>query len=855
MEGDIKREMSSEAPEQSPLDRAKAEANELIQKVQDDLDSIRTAPVNELEMRINSLRDSFQASQESAIVNVETALKSSDTRIDDLERGLRAEKKRTTNLAIDLANHKYKAETKYGQLKVLIIDFALQRSNHGLTKSYLHEAKSELEEANRRAADLQNNFRAVQQRNIDLQAELGLAEQQPANLEERLKEVEQRNAGLETDLRSATQRASTAEDELKAFKFRFKLINDDMNALASSSEQQLTVTKPVPSFTPPPIARPSVTGRSYAQLSTAQPSFALPQHQQGAMVGRKGGPQRHDTSVRAQSLDSHASNSTGDKEPDVLHCRCILNGIMDRANPLSKCYFFSPVNTDTRALLTSQNAKLGPINLSIMKERLARGDYMSSTSFKADFDRMIADCKRLNPPDSGVHTAAEDLAKIFEQMWSTRHTCSHKYADIISQDGEIRSHKRKASTERPGSSEGDLQAKKGRDESRPIDDDVQLTRRDTDENIPVHPAVNRPRQVADQFRSPAGVNVPVWEGHLTTGPGIGVNVALNLRVERVSFAKPASTLSDWKTLLPRDLRVTAHAKTQSAEEELFAHNFYEYWNTMTLSLKPASGNDSSAFGQLSEYLISKDRFATVSHQQRGNVRKIYLIPALPKSDCPENILSLAHKVLPRAQQKNSMFMVILYWVDLEDRTPIRQAWSDIIKAVHSSDMGDLSGISDRLMQHPLPIYGPSSMAVLSAEQYFVSTFSNIPLSHRFAESKTPGDSHRSFLNLSYPKLERSDSSGIDGVNIPKSVFILGRVVDRWGSVFELLIVDIENNDRPIWMIPSRARQDDQLGTTIGLLTSKFPQSLKEWDETITDKLREVQLTKQLKDTGLQIERY
>lgn len=861
MEGDIKREMSSEAPEQSPLDRAKAEANELIQKVQDDLDSIRTAPVNELEMRINSLRDSFQASQESAIVNVETALKSSDTLIDDLEQSLQAANERIASLDSDLSDHKEEAETRTCHLKV---ELASQRINYVSTKQDLQKAKNELEEANRRAADLQNDFGAVQQRNVSLQAELDLAKKQPANLEHRLKEVEQRNASLETDLRSATQRASTAEDELKAFKSRFKLINDDMNALASSSEQQSTVTKPASSFTPPPVARPSVARRSLAQVPpapasvtrrslapvpTPRPSFALSQHQQVPMGERKGGPQRHDTRVRTQSPESHASSSTGDEEPDLSHCQWILNGIMSETNEMVSPYFFSPENTDVRSFLTFKGVKFGPMNLSIMKEKLTKGAYTSSTSFKADFDLMVADCKRLNPPDSLICETADELVKVFERSWSIKRTHSEKPRARFSQDPESSGHKRKASTEGPVSSEGGRK-KKLREDTPFNHDAVQPPSSDIDEHVSVSPAMDRSRQMAEKSRSLAECD-SVWQGHLTTGTRIGFDVAFDVIAKRVSVVKPVKTRELWKGLLPDDLHVTAPLKMIPVEHDLFSLNFGLKKDIVTLCLEPASENDTLAFHKLSRYLISRGRYATISHQQHHAVSKIYLIPSLPKNQDLRCIRSLEYKVLPAVQAKNTMFMVIVYHVFSDDGEPIRQAWNDIIKTVHSPDMSEIAGIRDCFIHHPLPI--KITTLVFRAERFINLMLRNVPLRQRVAGAKLT-EYPSNFLKLSYPKLYQSGTSKIEDVKLPEIVFIFGAVMGG-GYAQEFLVVDVENRDRPLWVIPRASDRDSGFGTAIGLLRSKFPKSWQEWEENIDDKLRKTQSENLLKGTGMQIERF
>lgn len=786
--------MSSQTPQQSALELAKARANELIQKIQDDLDSIRTAPVNELEIRINSLNNSFESRKKSAVANVETALQSSDKRIGDLEQSIQAEKDRAATLTSELSTQTEEAKNQLGRVTA---ELASQKLDHGFTKFDLNKSKSELQEANRMNADLH----------------------------ERLKAVEQRNVDLEADVKTVTQRAATAEDELKAFKSRFKQINDDMTtALASSSAQHPTVAQPVSSSAPSPT-------------------------KQGNVEGAKDAPQQFGHRTRTQSLEPRVSHPKSNKEFDPLQCESILNSVMDKENWFNR-YFLS-----ARRNPSTQDVKLGPMNLGTMKDNLARGVYTSDTSFKADFDGMIADCKKLNPPNSLVCTAAEQLARTFEQTRSAQRISSHVSRDEISQDQESRDHKRKASTEGPVSSEGDHKAKKAREESRVNDDTVRPASSDADDDYPANPAIHRARQSADKSQSPSGVNVPVWRGHLTTGPLINVNVVMDVEAKRVSVVQSVITLNDWKTLLPRDLRVTTHAKMDVVEDDLFRSNFCDWLGTITLCLKPASQSDSSAFKKLSKYLVSKERYAIISHQQRqGTVNKIYLIPALPKTDHPEDVRSLGHRVLPRAQAKNVMFMVIDYYIYSEVRKPVRQAWNDIIQAVHSPDMRDLAGIHDHLMQHPLPIYGQTSMAVFSIMPYFVSMFSDLPSSPAIADTKLLAEYRCSFLNLSYPKLDQSDQTSIDGVKIPEFVFILGRVVERWGSVYELLVVDIQNKDRPLWIIPSHEKDDSRLGTTIGLLTREFPKSLQEWETHIVDNLRDVQSRKQLKDTGLRIKR-
>lgn len=813
--------MSSQAPERSPLDRAKAEAIELIRKVQNDLDSIRTAPVNELETRINALKNSFEASQESAIVIVETALKSSDARISDLEQSQQALQERTSTLTSDLSAQTQAAKT---QLDRVTVELASQKINHGLTQLNLKKSKSELEETSHRTAGLQRDLDAVNQQMVDLRAEMELAKRQSVDSDERLRAAEQQNADLQAHLKAATRRALTAEHELKTIQPRFRQIRDDITALASSLEQQ-------------PIVDEAVSSPSPARHGNVEES-------------RDGPPPPQDNHTPAESLDSHMGNSTRDQKFDLLLCQSVLDEVKDKKHWPHNRHFLKPVDSAAPNVRSHLDAITHPMDLDVMTEKLATGSYESANSFKADFNIMIANCISLNPHGSLAHTAANQLSAKFEQSWSAHRISSHESLDHTSQDQESRGHKRKASTEGPVSSESDGKAKRAREDPTLNDKAVQPAEPATQESI--RPHSSQSAQLSDISQSPAGVYASVWQGCLWTRRGIDVNVDLSVVAKPVHVLKPVFTQDDWKSLVPHDLRLTAYAKPVTAMAELFQLNFFESEH-MTLRLEPASGTDTPAFDKLSRHLISKKRFATVSHQRHDEVTKIFLIPELPNTDSSRDFYSLQHQVLPQAQTKNTMFIVIIYYINCVHRMLVRQAWNDIIKAVHSSDMSDLAGIHHCLMRHPLPIYRPERMAVFSAEGYFASMLSDLPLCQevtgKFAEHA------RSFLKLSYPKVDQSNPSNIDGVKLPQSVFILGRVIDYLGGARELLVVDIENKDRPLWMISGKGMYDRRLDTTIGLLTSKFPQSWKEWEETIDASLRDVQWSKQLKDTGLRIERF
>lgn len=767
--------MSSKTHEQSSLDKAKAEANELMQKVQDDLDSIRTAPVNELETRINSLEDSFQASLESAIVNVEAALKSSDTRIGDLEQSLQAEKERTATLTSELSTQ---TQASKRQLDRVTVELASQKVNHGLTKLDLIKSKSALEETNRRTADGQ----------------------------ERLRAAEQQNADLEARLNAATQRASTAEDELKAFKSRFKQINDDMTALVSSSEQQPTLAQP------------------------AAPS-ALSPAQQGSVQERKDGPQRHDHPIQTQNLGCRASNSTSNKEPDLLHCQTILNEIMDRENSQYNRFFLTPVHSDGPNIPARLQVKLleGRIDLDIIKGKLAEGAYTSATSFKQDFESMIAGCKKLNHGGSIVFKAAKQLAEKFEQLWSAHCIPGHVSRDHDSQEQESRGHKRKASTERPVPSEDTTKPRRAPSPSQLSKDNNQPTSLSTGEDLSA--ALPQPESTQLVSGQLAGTGADAWNGRVTTTsyfdfhPPVEFHGAANV----ISVVKSPKTFDGpWTRLIPTELSVQAR-RTRLALDDYFTQLDFEFWKDVIIfHLTPSSKSDMIHFRRLYDDLFLRGRWAEVNHREvgRGNggrVASLHLIPVSSSEPYPDCLPGLDQGLLPTGGGQEALLLVVGLFIKPSNITLLQNAWGQLFHSLQTAE--HTKTIVDwraRIVNHSLPVHEQNRRRISVAQNY-MTLLDGLPFAQTGSTLTSNGGQ---FLRLSYSNVDPARHCEIGGLNLPSRVFVLGGMMRRM-RLIGLVVVDLQHSDRPVWEI-CVGIDSNALGGSMRLLRLKLPKSIGDW---------------------------
>ncbi|KAG6358697.1 hypothetical protein INS49_012215 [Diaporthe citri] len=838
--------MSSQAPRQSPLERAKAEMNTLGQDFQKDLDNLRSAPLMEYETRINSLGNTFQASQKLAIKNVNNAMNASDQRIHDLENHLRAEKAlvrdamksllaektlvQDTNkllraekaLTKKLSAEREASKAKDEKMKAELDTVKVEREE---ARSGLQKARTELQEAKRGPANLQRDLVAVKQQNADLQKVADAAEQRRKGLLNELAAVRKHEADLQAELKTAEERVSAVENRLNASQSSFNRFKEALDDLVDSYKQQLTRARPV---------------------------SAPAQHnnQQDSAAEGNGGPRRGGHHIQTQALDFNLANSMNGNKPDFTLCQIVLEEVMHEKHRRYNRHFLKPVDSVTPVMPTQLNATTQPVDLDTIKEKLAKGVYASAASFKTDLNQMIAK-SRYRPSGDPARIAGQRLLEIFEEKWSASRVSDHGPGDHTSQDQQSRGLKRKASTERPMPSEGTETATRAvsvpplnnhaPQPSRPSSGGGLTTRQ------------TRSQQASDASASSTETAAGVWKGQVIVGSNIQVDAKVDVVVKKVSVVKPVNTFdASFKDLFPDKLEVQGHVTTGWSEEELHQLNFTPDSDMITFRIEQAPDANNTDFTRLFDYFILRERHGTVSYAGGNNVSKVYLIPVPAGSHYPHYISSLDYKELPGDLEEKVLLLVVVFQIKEQVKEKIRIARDAAIKSVRSADVKDLALVRNHLRHHPLPILKPGAFVVSGSEQH-------MPMLNKIMHSRTPAGpkvaaSPQGFFRLSYPNLARSGQSSIDGVELPKCIFILGRVISptkRWA----LLVVDMEHDDRPLWGILSNKINDSRLGRVMMLMRSKFPSSLDEWESTITMDHQTNQLKKRLQLNGLKIERY
>lgn len=837
--------MSSQVPHQSPLERAKAEMDTLSQDFQKGLDNLRNAPLVEYETRINSLGSTFQASQKLAIKNVESAFNTSGQRIQELENDLRTEKAllqdaqmnlRTAKAGSQDTRKKLRAETALAdklkkelsvekeiaktKLDEMKIELVTAKKELEVARSGLQNARGELEQAKQGPAGLQKDLEAIKQRNSDLCNESVIAETRRQDLLTELAAVRQNEAYLQAELKTARESVSTAEKGLNASQSSFNRFKAGLDALVGSYKEQLTQAQPA--FGPTP-----------------------PSSQQDGLAERTDGLQRRNHHVQAQTLDSHPKNMMSD-EADLLLCQNVLTELMDQKHYQYNRLFLQP---EDLLILQYTDRLTHSKYLNTMKEKLENGFYTSASSFKEDFNLMIAYAKQFSPHTHGY--AGEQLLAIFEEQWSARGVPLHGSQGLASHDQQSRGHKRKASTERPVQSEGTEAIRRAcslpplnNDSSKPSSrsSSSRLTARQT-----------RSQQASETASSSVETAAGGWKGKVIVGSNIQVDAKVDAVIKRVSVVKPVNTFdASCKKLFPDKLEVQGHVTTSLVEEELHRLNFSPDLDMVTFRIEQALDAHNKDFEMLFDYFTRRERYGTASYAGGHNVRKVYLIPVEAGFQYPQYISSLDYKELPSDFKEKVLLMVVVFQIKEKTQEQIRIARDAAIKAVCSPDVKDLTGVRDHLRHHPLPILKAGAFALSGSERY-------MPMLNKIAHSRAPAGpkipaSPQGFYRLSYPNLDQVGQSSIDGVELPECIFILGRVISptkRWG----LLVVDMENEDRPLWSIMSNKVNDSRLGRVMMLMRSKFPSSLDEWESTITMDNQTAQLKKRLQLNGLKIERY
>lgn len=814
--------MSSPNPQQSSLERTRAEPSSLDQPFKTNVEKFHAA-FGKFETQLDSLKTSFKDWQQSAIINVNNALKVSDTRSHELEQGLREEKQRVSALTSELSTQKQEAKTKHHELT---LELAAQRIEHGMAEVNLQKAESKLEEANRQAARLRKDLEAAKtsttlaQKHLADTAELCL--ERINAVRQRETDLKQQNIDLQADLEATRQRASAAEgllklaeEEMNAFKTRFDQINDTITA-----------------------SSPSSTHRQ--PQSALSPSLLLASQDS---VERNNKSQRQDHTLQTSSSDSHTSTTTSDNGPDSLHCQNVLDEVMDMKDWEENRHFLTFLGLSA---LASLDASIGPMNLDTVKQKLAGGALKLTIWASVDLNTMIANCRRLDSPQNHVHNLAESLSKIFKQSFSTQPNSSHQYLDLADSIQGAGKGKRKAEADPEAFSEGEHNQK--RRSLGPFEQDTSCFQPSIPDTrgslIPVLPPCI---QSEDSSHSAGRTDAYHTRGQPAIVLQLDTFSDVRTVAQLVSFTKSPSLITGhWESLLPKYQRLTTRAGPERVGDRIVDPVRNPARDLIIVSLVPTAGTDKAAFNNALEFLIATERVATAHDVGIDNVQDVCLVPASKADRYLKYFSTLDLDLLPKTED---VFLMAIIFAVAEDRQrQFRQVWDGRLKAIKNCENGGLTSMRDMLVRNPLELYiAQEYKAIVSSANRHISVLSSLPYSKEIASPELRAYG-QNILRLSYASWVPPPSLSINGVRAPVLVFVLGRAF-RLKDIFGHLVIDIQNPDRPLWLI-CRMKSEQHSGRdwSILLLWSKFPASLNEWNA-----LNEPGM-KYLKNVGLKLER-
>lgn len=286
------------------LEEAKAEMNELNQKVQANFESLRTAPITELEKRINSLESAIKLSQKSAVISLEKAVEAYHACIRILETRLQSEQQRTRSLESERRANSREAEAKY-EKAMKELDLAMHERAR---------IEGELEVANRQPADLQKELDDVKKHSHDLQHKSDDAQKR---IDEQLKELadlREQTEIFEAGFEAAQQRALLMENSFDTFRSQFGQFNDTMTALASSSMRQPAQTRPASAPSPP---KGEHNSEKEGAIEAAQTEHRLAASQNGTAVDQNSRGQKRKAST--ERPDTSEGNATPKRVHGASH--------------------------------------------------------------------------------------------------------------------------------------------------------------------------------------------------------------------------------------------------------------------------------------------------------------------------------------------------------------------------------------------------------------------------------------------------------------------------------------------------------------------------------------------------------
>lgn len=114
------------------------------------------------------------------------------------------------------------------------------------------------------------------------------------------------------------------------------------------------------------------------------------------------------------------------QEAELKHCYRVVNELLSDKYAGCNVHFLYPVDHVALNLPHYRSIVEFPMDLSTMKENMEDGEYRSAREFKKDFMKVVNAARLFNETGSEVYEAANELQRVFNEVWKETKKASGK---------------------------------------------------------------------------------------------------------------------------------------------------------------------------------------------------------------------------------------------------------------------------------------------------------------------------------------------------------------------------------------------------------------------------------------------
>lgn len=114
------------------------------------------------------------------------------------------------------------------------------------------------------------------------------------------------------------------------------------------------------------------------------------------------------------------------QEAELKHCYRVVNELLSDKYAGCNVHFLYPVDHVALNLPHYRSIVEFPMDISTMKENMEDGEYRSAREFKKDFMKVVNAARLFNETGSEVYEAANELQRVFNEVWEETKKASGK---------------------------------------------------------------------------------------------------------------------------------------------------------------------------------------------------------------------------------------------------------------------------------------------------------------------------------------------------------------------------------------------------------------------------------------------